>query len=368
MKGPIVGILKPLDRPGSPIEHGGPDLEELHRFGFHPKDILDFSVCTNPFGPSPHVKKALAKVSIEQYPDRQSSALKEALAEKHRLSPGQILVGNGASELIGLAAQAFVRPGERVLIIGPTYGEYARSTLSQGGIISFWNAQKENGFLPDVGNIEAALQRFLPRLVFLCNPNNPTGTIIAPKVILSWARKFPNVLFVVDEAYQQFAPGLQSLVNAQEPNLLIIRSMTKDYALAGLRIGYAVGLENHIRHLLHVQCPWSVNAMAQAAALAALGDDNHLAQTLENLERAKQEFIEGLTELGFSIQPSEAHYFLMKVGDASAFRSALIEQGVLVRKAASFGLPAYVRLATRKPEDNARLLALLRGNHLGRND
>jgi histidinol-phosphate/aromatic aminotransferase/cobyric acid decarboxylase-like protein len=135
--------------------------------------------------------------------------------------------------------------------------------------------------------------------------------------------------------------------------------MTKDYALAGLRIGYAVGAEEVIGALARVRPPWSVNAMAQAAALAALSDEHHLTQSLEKLARAKQELAQGVTERGLSVWPSAAHFFLMRVGDASAFRTAILSRGILVRDAASFGLPACVRLATRRPEENARLLAVL---------
>ena len=249
-------ITEGRNRTIAAVEHGGLDLEELGRLGLDPARILDFSVCTNPFGPSPAVHEILKNVSLEQYPDRDAQALRSALAEKFAISPKRIMAGNGASELIGLAAQAFIRPGTRVLVIGPTYGEYERSALLQGGVVRIWRAREEDRFAPVAQEIETELTAWRPRLVFLCNPNNPTGAAIDPEVILSWARRNPSTLFVVDEAYQKFAPGLPSLVTAQEKNLLILRSMTKDYALAGLRAsGMRSASEPIIKQLVRVSGP-----------------------------------------------------------------------------------------------------------------
>ena len=150
-------------------------------------------------------------------------------------------------------------------------------------------------------------------MVFLCNPNNPTGTIYPPEVVLSWVRRRPHTLFVVDEAYQRFAPGLESLVSAREENLLVLRSLTKDYALAGLRLGYAAGSEAVIAALSQARPPWSVNALAQAAGVAALGDERHLTESLAKLVQAKEALARRLAELGLDIWPSAAHFFLVRV-------------------------------------------------------
>ena len=153
----------------------------------------------------------------------------------------------------------------------------------------------------------------------------------------SWARRHPHTLFVVDEAYQAFVPGLDSLLSVRAGNLLILRSMTKDYALAGLRIGYAVDSDDVIAALLRVRPPWSVNSMAQAAALAALRDEAHLAQSLRNLHRAKQDFVAALAERGLEVLPSATHYFLVRVKEAAAFRLNLLHRGIHVHAATSVG-------------------------------
>jgi L-threonine-O-3-phosphate decarboxylase len=343
----------------STIEHGGPCLAELRRLGIDPAGLLDFSVCINPFGPAPGVYDAVARAALDQYPDRDAHALRQVLADRHAVTCESILPGNGASELIALAAQAFIRSGDRVLVVGPTYGEYARAATLQRATIRACDAHMENRFEPPTRNIESELERFEPRLIFLCNPNNPTGSALDPEAILTWVRRHRDTLFVVDEAYQAFASGLRSLASAQEPNLLILRSLTKDHSLAGLRIGYAVGMPEIIDELRRFQSPWSVNSLAQAAAVAALADERHLTQTLADLGRATVTLTAGLTDLGLDVWRSATHFFLVRVEDGSSWRLKLLKRDILVRDAASFGLPAFVRISTRTPADNARLLSVL---------
>ncbi|MCB0081944.1 MAG: histidinol-phosphate aminotransferase family protein, partial [Caldilineaceae bacterium] len=196
-------------------------------------------------------------------------------------------------------------------------------------------------------------------IIVLCNPNNPTGTALDPATIAAWAVRFPQMLFVVDEAYLAFVPGLRSLYAWRLPNLLIVRSLTKEYALAGLRLGYALGPATLVAGLAQARVPWSVNAAAQAAGEAALRDQAHLQRTLAALQAAKSELIAGLQQLGRHPLPSQTHYFLLNVSNGASFRQQLLRDGLLVRDCASFGLPTYVRIATRKPAQNQVLLARL---------
>ena len=340
--------------------HGSLDFGELQGLGLRPDKVLDFSANVNPYGPSLAVRVALASTPLDRYPDRETLALRAALADFLAVPAGRIVVGNGASELLWLTALAFVRAGDAVLIIGPTYTEYARAAHLMGGRVTCWLAQAENNFAPDVRAIAEELRRLRPDAVFVCNPNNPTGSVFPPEVIGTWAQWFPEILFLVDEAYQPFAPGLGSAVDLEVENLLVLRSMTKDFGLAGLRLGYAVGPEPLIEALRRVQPPWSVNALAQAAGVAALRDLAHRNRTLELLGQAKETLVVGLTRLGLPSVPSVVPFFLVRVGDGAAFRRALLTHAVLVRDCASFGLPAHVRIATRRPEENERLLATIR--------
>jgi histidinol-phosphate aminotransferase len=340
-----------------PAVHGTPDRAELRRLGIDPNGVLDFSACTNPYGPPPGVGAALVRVRPDEYPDRAAETLRTALADRLGFTPAQLLPGNGACELIWLASLAFVRPGDRVLVLGPTFCEYARAAALLGGRVVNHCARAEEGFVPAPAAVERQLKRLRPRLVFVCNPNNPTGHALPPEVIGAWARARPRTLFVVDEAYLPFAPGLGSALDEGAANVLVLRSLTKDLGLAGLRLGLAAGPAELIDALARVQPPWSVNAFAQAAGVAALADPGHWQRCLHLLGRAKAELLGGLAALGLAPCPSAVHFFLLPVADGAAFRLALLAHGVLVRDGASFGLPGHVRIATRRPEDNARLLA-----------
>jgi L-threonine-O-3-phosphate decarboxylase len=344
----------------SPVYHGALDYAELERLGLDPEGVLDFSVNSNPYGPSPAVREAVARVPLDRYPDRESRALRRALAERLDVAPARIMVGNGTAELIWLVAFAFLQPRDRVLVVGPTFGEYRRTAALMGAQVQMWIARPEQEFVADPEKVEQCLWETKPRMVFVCNPNNPTGTIMPPEVMAAWAYAHPGTLFVIDEAYLAFAPGLQSVLNAGADNILVLRSMTKDYALAGLRLGYAMSHVPIIAALSRVRPAWNVNALAQAAGLAALGDEAYRQHSLQALAQSKEKLVAGLAELGLPPLPSATHFFLVHVGDGETFRQALLRQGILVRDCASFGLPAYVRIATRRPEENARLLEAIR--------
>lgn len=338
--------------------HGALDFAELDRLGLAPEAVLDFSVNGNPYGPSPLVREAIAQVPYDRYPDRDVLALRRVLATHLDLTPDQILVGNGSTELVWLVALAFVRAGDAVLLVGPTFGEYTRAAVLMGARLCQYSAQPEDfRIVPE--EIVRLLQRWQPRLVFLCNPNNPTGTFVAPDTMTRWATAWPGTLFIVDEAYLTFAAHAPSVLPGLCPNMLVLRSMTKAYALAGLRLGYAVGTPDVLAALQRARPPWSVNALAQAAGIAALQDTAHLASCLAHIAQARHDLIAGLRALGLAPVPSTTHFCLVRVGNGAACRQALLGHGILVRDCASFGLPAYIRVATRRPAENARLLTAL---------
>lgn len=345
----------------TPAYHGAFDYAELERLGLDPDAVLDFSVNGNPYGPSPVVREALAAVPLDRYPDREALALRRALAAHLGVPPAQIVAGNGAAELLALLALAFVRPRDRVLVAGPSFGEYARASRLMGGRVETWTARPEQAFAVEPEAIARRLAVLRPRLAFLCRPNNPTGYILPLEMLAEWAREHPATLFVVDEAYLAFAPGSRSALGLGADNVLVLRSMTKDYALAGLRLGYAAGPEGLISALARVRPPWNVNALAQAAGLAALADDAHIRRSLGELVQARGHLVADLEALDLTVLPSAVHFFLVEVGDAAATRAGLLHRGMLVRDCTSFGLPAFVRVATRRPEENERLVAAWRG-------
>jgi len=263
--------------------------------------------------------------------------------------------------LIHLAAFAFLQGGDHALIVEPTFGEYERSVRLMGANIHRWRAISHNGFIPSPEKIHKRLRQREMRVVFLCNPNNPTGQVISNDVLGAWADEFPETLFIVDEAYLAFVEGMPSAVALKRKNILILRSMTKDYAIAGLRLGYAVGEPKLIEAMKNLRPAWNVNSLAQAAGLAALQSDTYIQEALTKLRNEKDRLVVALEKLDYQPVPSRTNYFLLPVHNGALFRQRLLPQGIIVRDCASFGLPPYVRIAPRKPEENEQLLHALQG-------
>ncbi len=342
------------------VPHGG------HRSTLPPGDLLDFSANINPFGPSPRIWEAMQRVAIAQHPDPRATPLRHALAEHNRVRPDMLLVGNGAVDLIYQTAVAFLRPGERVLVVVPTFGEYAAAAAVMGATTVPHHLEvSATGFVLNRERLLADIARLKPRMLVLCNPNNPTGTYLERETVAHIQRACHGTLLLLDEAFVRFVEPARPPWAAPEllagGNLLILRSMTKDYALTGLRVGYALAAPATIAALEKVQPPWSVNALAQAAALAALADEAHLRTTLAALADARALLLHDLARRGFAPLPSAVHFFLLPVEErgATAWHAWLLNHGMLLRDATSFGLPGMLRIGVRRSEENSRLAAAL---------
>jgi histidinol-phosphate aminotransferase len=340
--------------------HGSVSDAEVRSLGLEPASVLDFSASINPCGPSPRVRDAIARTDISRYPDDDASALRRALARRLDASPEAIMVGNGSVELIWLLAVAYLDPGDTVLVVRPTFGEYERAARIAGAQVLCWRAEPCNGFRPDVAAIASLIVQSRPKLVFLCSPNNPTGAHLDRSEIERIVEASGSGLVVLDEAYRGFveapAPMLDLVAGGQ---VVLLRSLTKEYALAGLRLGYAVAAPDVIEHLRAVRPPWTVNAAAQAAGMAALDDEAHLARARAEVRAAKAYLEEELGRLGLAAAPSAANFLLVEVGDGAAFRGRLLRQGCCVRDCASFGLPAHVRIGIRTRPECERLVAAM---------
>jgi histidinol-phosphate aminotransferase len=337
--------------------HGGFHADEWRARG----DVIDFSSNVNPFGASPRVREALASVPIERHPDPAASELRDTLGARLRLPREQIIVGNGSLELIRALAIAYVRTGDAALVIGPTFGEYRVAAQVMGARVDEIVAHERDDFRLDVDAVAArvALQR--PRIAFICNPNNPTGAYLTRDQIVQLLAASSDTLWALDEAFVAFADQAWASFEllAQFENLVVIRSMTKDYAIPGLRLGYAAAQPDVIAALTKARAPWSVNSFAQAAGLAVLSDDEFLHGTLAKIRAATGELRAAITRRGWRVMPSAVHFFLAEAGNAGAFRASLARRGCIVRDCTSFGLPEFVRIATRRPEENTLLIRAL---------
>ncbi len=337
--------------------HGGINYAEIKAAGLVPEVIIDFSVCTNPFGPPAGVKKLLSTVVIDRYPDSEATELRERLSGKLCMDAGNILVGSGTTELIRLIALTYFNPGDPVLVIEPTFGDYEIACQIAGTRLVKQRTRAEDHFEPGIQDTIRLIQQHGARGVFLCNPNNPTGRYLSREKIEAVLNACRNTLLVLDEAYLAFTSNTWSAADLiSQGDVVVLRSMTKDYALAGLRLGYAVASKEIINNLRRVRPPWNVNAVAQKAGVTVLEDDDYLKRCQRRIRQAKRFLVEELRRLGLAPLPSDTNFFLVRVGNAREFRAALLPHGILVRDCTSFGLPEYVRIAPRTMPECQKLI------------
>lgn len=345
--------------PFSEAYHGGIDSAELIRLGIDPELAIDFSSNILPFGPSSHVLDAIRNTPIDRYPDRECRRLRSAIAALHSIAFDRILVGNGCSELIHLITSALIQPGDPVLIVGPTFSEYERATRLAGGIIHDCVAIAEDGFACPVDAIDSVLSRSAIAMVWICNPNNPTGQSVTRERLVGWLKKHPQTLFVLDEAYIEFAVSVESMIDCEFENLIVLRSMTKAYAMAGLRLGYAVLGDSLHRRMRGRRAPWSVNSVAQTAGLAAINDQPYYTNAMRQLHEANVSLLDGLGSRGFCPLKSDTCFFMLPMDDAAGVRNALLLDGLVVRDCQSFGVANQLRIAVHTPSNNLRLIDAL---------
>ena len=353
--------------------HGSIRPAELRALGLDPSQVLDFSASISPLGTPEGLWDALRQVDLTTYPDPENLALREALAAQLNVAPQRILVGNGSTEIIHLLARAYLTPpsgaaAPTALLLTPTYGEYLGACRLAGANIFNCNAhftpELPQVFSWDIDEIRRHIVLQRAGLTFVCNPNNPTGVYLLEDDIrvLADAAGEAGGLLVLDEAYVNFVTEpWDSLPLADAGPVVALRSMTKDYALTGLRLGYAVAHEETIARLASFQPDWSVNSLAQAAGLCALADDGYLERARDAVNRSKQLLVDRLTDSGYTVLPSAANFLLVEVGNGTMMREQLLRHGLVVRDCGSFGLPQCIRIGIRAESDCQRLAEAMAG-------
>ncbi len=356
-------------QPTRPV-HGGIKEAELRELGLRLEDCLDFSASVSPLGPPEGVADAIAAVDLTAYPDPHCLALTEVIAEHHSgegLSAANVIVGNGSTEIIHLLTRAWIGSppagcARSALLLTPTYGEYDGAVRISGGEVTTLTATRcSEGFSWDAAAVAAAIADQRPALTFVCNPNNPTGVLMAQEQLAAIADAAADAggLLVVDEAYINLSERREDAdviaLAARHGSIIALRSMTKDYALTALRLGYAVASAPVIARLAALQPDWSVNGLAQAAGLVAIADDAYLERAREAVAASRDCVVDRLTALGIRCYPTEANFVLAQVGDAGRLRDALARRGLFVRDCTSFGLPDCIRIGLRPVEDCERL-------------
>jgi histidinol-phosphate aminotransferase len=346
----------------APYLPGKPISELAREFGLAERDIVKLASNENPRGPGPAVRAAIAAASEDlcRYPDGNGFALKAALSARFGVDADGIVLGNGSNDVLELVTQAFLRPGDRAVYSRHAFAVYPLAVQARGAVGIEVRAR-------DYGHDLAAMRDAITpatRIVFVANPNNPTGTWIAPDVLEAFIASVPDtVLIVLDEAYNEYLEPAQQAPCvawiADYPNLIVSRTFSKAYGLAGLRVGYGI-MAATVAHMLNrVRQPFNVNALAQAAALAALADAAYVEESRVQNRAGMRQLEDGVRALGLSFVPSHANFLLIRVGDAAKAYRRLLEQGVIVRPVDNYGLPEFLRVTVGLPAENRRFLDAL---------
>jgi histidinol-phosphate aminotransferase len=351
--------ISPLAPAFEPIRHGGLQEAELRALGIDPEAVLDFSSSTNPYGPDPEVARALQGARIDRYPDPTALRAREALAERCGVEPEQIVLGNGAAELLWSLARCLLTPGATALIAEPTFSEFRSAARCCGGLVREWRAAPERGFALELGELAAADTR----AVYLCSPNTPTGTALPVREIAEWAARQESTI-VLDQSFLSLSERWQDATLKLPPNVVAVRSLTKDHGIPGVRLGYLIGNPELCATLERSRPAWSTRALAQAAAIAACRSQEFVARSRERLLEDRRELARQLASLGIESLPSQTNFLLARVPHVAELRARLLARHhILIRDCASFGLPGFLRLAARPAPERARLLAALRAEH-----
>ncbi len=341
--------------PGRPIEEVERDL------GLD--EVLKLASNENPLGPSPMALQAIREAlqGLHRYPDGGCHNLREGLSRRLGVSPEELCFGNGSNELLELVTRAFLGPGDEAVMGDPAFVVYRSVCRAVGCQI------REVSLTDFTHDLSRMLQAVTARtkMVFLGNPNNPTGTCVAPTDLHDFVQELPrDVILVVDEAYREYVPRHlrpDLLRHIREGRyLLTLRTFSKAYGLAGLRIGFGIASGEMVEVLNRVRQPFNVNTLAQKAALAALDDTGHLEETVRITEAGRRAIETRLKELGLICIPSVANFILVDVGmNGRRVADALLQKGVIVRSMEGYGLPAHIRVTVGTPRENTRAIEAL---------
>jgi histidinol-phosphate aminotransferase len=344
-----------------PYQPGKP-VEELEReLGI--VSAVKLASNESPFPPSDKVLMAVrgALVGLNRYPDGSGHYLRQALAQHHKVTPESIVLGNGSNELIELLARTFVRPGEEVVIPNPSFVVYSSIVQAVGGTRVVVSLKDHRIDLPRMRRAITPLTK----MVFVANPNNPTGTIVTADEVEQFLDKVPDhVIVVFDEAYYDFAEGADfpdALGHLRHgKRVVVLRTFSKMAGLAGLRVGYAVADPDCVALMNRIRQPFNVNTLAQVAALAALQDEAHVRRTVGIAREGVRQLSTALAGLGVKCVPSRANFVMVELPNAVQIYEKLLKLGMIVRPLASFGLDRALRITVGTAEENARLVESLR--------
>jgi histidinol-phosphate aminotransferase len=339
----------------------GKSIDEVKReYGL--SKIVKLASNENPFGCSPKVREALVSLADQfaLYPDGAAYALRQKVAKHVGADPEQLLFGSGLDEVIQIISRALLEEGTNVVMAKPTFSQYHHHAVIE-------NAETREVPLKDgVHDLEAMFAQVdeNTKIVWICNPNNPTGTYVNEAELVSFLNRVPKTaLVILDEAYYEYAtaedyPNTIALLKQYE-NLMVLRTFSKAYGLAAFRIGYAVGRAEFIQQLEVTRLPFNTSSVAQVAALAALDDAEFLGNCIRQNSDGLKQYYTFCEKYNIKYYPSQANFVFMEVGDGNEVFQRLLQKGYIVRSGAGLGLPNGIRVTVGTQEDNAQVLSLL---------
>lgn len=346
----------------APYQPGKPISELERELGI--TGIVKLASNENPLGASSAAIAAMQEAikTIALYPDGNGFDLKDALVKRYGVAHNNVTLGNGSNDLLELSARAFLAPGDKVVYSAHAFAVYALATQAVGATGITVPAAKDFGH--DLDAMLKAAKEHKVKMVFIANPNNPTGTFLSADDLLSFMRALPaDILVVLDEAYNEYLPEDKRYDSVSWlkdfPNLIISRTFSKAYGLAGLRVGYALAHEQVTDMINRVRQPFNVNSVAQAAAVAALRDVSFVKKTFELNRRGMTQITDGLTKLGLEYIPSYGNFVAFRIGGATAMYRRLLELGVIVRPIANYDMPDWLRVSIGLESENAKFLTAL---------
>lgn len=346
----------------APYPPGKPISELAREMGLNERDIVKLASNENPLGMSPKAREAMQRelADLGRYPDGNAFALKDAICGRYGVTHAQIVPGNGSNDVLELAARAFLAPGLEAVYSQHAFAVYPLVTQAIGAVGVTASAKN---FGHDLDAMAAAITSNT-RLVFIANPNNPTGTLLEKGALYAFLKGMPeHVIVVLDEAYDEYLPDSlksESIAWLNEfDRLIVTRTLSKAYGLAGLRVGFALAQPELADMMNRVRQPFNVNSVAQAAAAAALHDVTFVEQSRALNDAGMAQITDGLKEMGLTYIPSFGNFVSFSVQQAQQVYQKLLRQGVIVRPVGNYQMPDYLRVSIGLPEENARFLQAL---------
>jgi histidinol-phosphate/aromatic aminotransferase/cobyric acid decarboxylase-like protein len=343
-----------------PRVHGGTCEEEFAALGIRRESIVDFSTCLNPYGPSQAVVDAVRAAPLDRYPDPTARAVRRRLAETLDVEPDALVFGNGAADLLWTIARVLLGPGDTVVIVEPTFSEFRAAAGVVGARVVELRFGPLDRFQIDLARVTKVIRTVRPRVVSLCVPNNPTGVVVPAAEIAALAAGHPDVGIVLDQAFLPLSEAFDDLAARFPPNVLCVRSLTKDHAIPGVRAGYLLCVRDLAARVEAARPAWTTSTMAQAAALATCSARAFVEETRPRVLGDREHVQAVVRRRGLRPLPSATPFFLVPVPNAGDLRRRLlVRHRVLVRDCASFGLPGFIRLSARPRAEVAHLDAAL---------